>query len=109
LSGGLVAVGPLVALLVLLLWRALVHAGPGLANRTGLALLAVGLPYHVVLMLSSSRHLYGGIPYFGTGYGIDLAIALAAFPVFLVVAAGLTVLFLAATTKQLDRFIERHG
>ena len=109
LLSGLVGIGALVVLCVLLLWRALVHAGPGLANRTGLALIAFALPYHAVQVLATWRGFYGGRPYFASGDGMDLAVALAAFPVFLAVAAGLTVLFLAATARQLDRFIERHG
>lgn len=102
------ALAVVAALSVLLLWRALVRAGPGLVNRTGLALVTVGLSYIVQLMLVNVSRFFG-LRHSATGYDTDLAIALAAFPIFLVVAAGLTVLFLAASTKQLDRFMERHG
>jgi hypothetical protein len=100
------------ALAVLLLWRALSHAGPGPVNRAGLAVVAVWLSYGIGKVLSTlsywvGRDGWGQAPAMGYDM-VGMTLSPGLLP-SLVIACGLTVLFLAAATRQLDGFLERNG
>ncbi len=112
-SGWLVLYGSL----VVVLWRAVVHAGPELVNRTALALL-VSWPLYGFLSANLSRSFYGpswyrpsysyGPAWYGPSFWQWLS-APSQWAVLLGATAVVAVLFLRVTIRELDRLMGRYG
>ena len=107
----------LYGLVGVVLWRAVVHAGPELVNRTALALL-VTWPLYAFLSANLSRSFYGprlyrpfysySMAWYGPSFWQWLS-APSQWAVLLGATAVVAVLFLWVTIRQLDRLMGRYG
>jgi len=103
------SVGRLVlyALLALILWRAVMYAGPGLLNRAALALLVTWLVYGTLsLFLTVLPH---GRPWYPGRRAWTWTFTPPGWFLVLGVTGVVAVFFLWATVRQLDGLMQRNG
>ena len=97
----------LYGLLVMLLWRAVMYAGPGLINRAALALLVTWLVYGTLsLFLTVFSH--GSFSSYGRR-AWTWTFTPPGWLFVLGVTGAVAVFFLWATVRQLDGLMQRNG